>query len=627
MAAACGGGGTEPGESASATSTPGATASGSPTPAPGDGAADDGLDDGVDLILHNGAVHTLDDAGVVSGVAVDDDRIVAVGSDTDVLALAGERTAIVDLAGRAVYPGFIDAHSHWFAWGGPWLGIDSPEQVSEMLVSRGWTGTTEMAIDDLFIDGLVSALEDGKVTPRVRIYLNVNVPSPTETIQKLDWFDDWGLTPGQRVGERGRIDGIKFFLESGWSTQIHWTPEELLAAVTGYHEDGWRIAAHSIGDDTLDVLLDAFESIGDPAAVAQRRHRVEHMLEARDDQLARVAELGLTASVQFGAIEADFALEDGFAESVADSGLGAVWRWQDILDAGIPLVGSMDIGPPGYDLQATSLSPMRMIYGAVTGRSESGVEPWPGREEQLLTVDQAVAALTVDAAWIAGDEAERGSIAVGKLADLTILSEGFPSDSEIDRILDIAVDATVIGGELVWCGEGQDSWCSAFGQPIPPRTLDEASLVAAPPGGGQADGPETDDDPAAVPVEGSIVAAVTASTIDPDFPAAGAVDGDAENGGWLSGEVPAWIELDLGEPTAVSALRLWVDAVEVGPSVHVVAAGDVPGPDTEVAVLDGETGWGQMLEVPIDATVRYIRVETLESAVPFGWLEIEVVPG
>ena len=58
-----------------------------------------------------------------------------------------------------------------------------------------------------------------------------------------------------------------------------------------------------------------------------------------------------------------------------------------------------------------------------------------------------------------------------------------------------------------------------------------------------------------------------------------------------------------------------------------VSAGEAPDPVEQIAVLDDDTTWGQMLEVPVEATVRYIRVETTASAVPFGWLEIDVITG
>jgi len=71
-----------------------------------------------DLILVNGAIHTVDDANpTATAVAIRDDRFVAVGNDGEIRALAGSSTVIEDLAGAAVVPGLIDAHNHLAATG------------------------------------------------------------------------------------------------------------------------------------------------------------------------------------------------------------------------------------------------------------------------------------------------------------------------------------------------------------------------------------------------------------------------------------------------------------------------------------------------------------------------------
>jgi hypothetical protein len=131
------------------------------------------------------------------------------------------------------------------------------------------------------------------------------------------------------------------------------------------------------------------------------------------------------------------------------------------------------------------MSPMQMVYGAVTGWSESGVAPWEGREAQLLTIEEAIQSLTADAAWITFEEGVRGSIQPGMLADLVVLSSdplGFGDDPE--GLLGITTAATILGGRLVWCGDGEEALCEAFGQPMPVRVLDESTLVPNPPEGG-----------------------------------------------------------------------------------------------------------------------------------------------
>lgn len=437
---------------------------------------------GVDVIIRGGTIVTMADPPVAEAVAITGDTIVALGTEAEVMAMAGTATSVVDLKGRALYPGFIDAHSHWYVWGGVWMGLHSAPEVTQAILARGWTGTTEMALDPYWWEGVVAAAEAGEIGARVNGYIALNAPQGEE--KYLDWFHDLGLTPGAMIGDDLRIVGVKLFVDEAWGSIDKYSQEELDAVVAEMHSAGWQIAAHVVDDDTMDQMLQALASaiVADPRP---HRHRIEHAVEVRDDQLERLAALGMTISVQLGGLEAEFPSDPLFWEMIADTGLETVWRWRDMIDADIPLVGSVDVPPPGFVLRPTSMSPMQMVYGAVTGWSESGVAPWEGREAQLLTIEEAIQSLTADAAWITFEEGVRGSIQPGMLADLVVLSSdplGFGDDPE--GLLGITTAATILGGRLVWCGDGEEALCEAFGQPMPVRVLDESTLVPNPPEGG-----------------------------------------------------------------------------------------------------------------------------------------------
>ncbi|WKZ81928.1 MAG: amidohydrolase family protein [Acidimicrobiia bacterium] len=474
VAAACSGGSADPATTLAATTTPATTTTKAAT------TTTTSLPPGVDLILRGGPIVTMADPPLAEAVAVTGDSIVAVGTEAEVMALAGSATSVVDLGGRALYPGFIDAHSHWYVWGGAWVGLHGAPEVTQALFARGWTGTTEMALDPYWWDGVVAAAEVGEMGARVDGYMALNAPQGEE--KYLEWFRGLGLTPGTMIGDHLRIVGVKLYVDEAWGSIDKYSQEELDAVVAEMHSAGWQIAAHVVDDDTMDQMLHALEAAiaADPRP---HRHRIEHAVEVRDDQLERLVALGITASVQLGGIEAEFPFDPPFWEMIADTGLETVWRWRDMIEAGITLVGSVDVPPPGFVLGPTSKSPMRMVYGAVTGWSESGAEPWEGREAQLLTIEEAIRSLTATAAWITSDEGVRGSIQPGLLADLVVFSAdplGFGEDPE--GLLGITTAATLLGGRLVWCGDGEEALCEGFGQPMPVRVLDESTLVPSPPG-------------------------------------------------------------------------------------------------------------------------------------------------
>jgi hypothetical protein len=102
------------------------------------------------------------------------------------------------------------------------------------------------------------------------------------------------------------------------------------------------------------------------------------------------------------------------------------------------------------------------------------------------------------------------------------------------------------------------------------------------------------------------------------------VDGDTGGTPWVSGELPPqWIEFDLGQVRSLSGLMLWVDQDPSGYTHYIIYGGAEPNPTQRLTVLEGETTWGQMLEVAGDWKVRFLRIETVESPSWAAWLEVE----
>ena len=573
---------------------------------------------GIDLVLFGGPIVPLDDAegsDVVEALGIDGDRIAAVGSLEDVMAISGQDTVIVDLEGRAVYPGFIDAHSHWYQPGR--LGDLTPEQVNQVLLSRGWTGTNELNVHPSYAEHLFAIAEEGRMALRVNGYLAVN-GAGNDQIRFGDWWTERGITPGALIGDRLRIPGIKIFIASDWDRSLKWTQDELNAEVARQDAAGWQIALKQLSDESLDMVLEAIAATQTTDPGHDRRFRLEHAFETRPDQIDKVRTGGLLPIVQLGGLEADLQSEDGMREIVADDGLAAAWPWQDLLSAGIPVVGSIAVAPANGLQSAFTISAAQMIHGAMTGLSETGNAPWPGRESQLLTLSQAIRALTIDAAFSTFEEDERGSLRAGKLADLTIFSEDLrPAATEPERLRSLSVAATLIGGELMWCGYGLDGWCASFGQAVPTRLVDATALAPL---------VESGDDPGAVPVPDDLFASVSASASRAGHGPALAVDGDLDTF-WSSGMVaPQWLRLDLRSPANVSAVRLVVFQNPAGATIHRLEV-LVAGSWATVESFAGPTQTGQVLEwrpsTPV-ADVEAIRVTTESSDSWPEWLEIGI---
>jgi F5/8 type C domain-containing protein len=104
-----------------------------------------------------------------------------------------------------------------------------------------------------------------------------------------------------------------------------------------------------------------------------------------------------------------------------------------------------------------------------------------------------------------------------------------------------------------------------------------------------------------------------------------AFDGDPQTV-WSSGDgVPGWIQIDLGQPTTISTIRLNVSQFPPGPTTHQVSAGPTPDNLAPLGTLDGNTTDGQVLELNKSASnVRYVKIETVKSLSWVAWREIEI---
>ena len=208
-------------------------------------------------------------------------------------------------------------------------------------------------------------------------------------------------------------------------------PEALRGLVRRADRAGLQLAVHAIGDAAIGGVL---EALTDEAAEPGRsRHRIEHAELATDDQIDRLAELGVVTSVQPNFLK--WAGEGGLYDRRLGEGAGAETnRFRRMLDAGCRLAFGSD-GMP--------LGPMFGIHRVVNA-------PVP---EQRLTVGEALRAYTLGGAYAGFDEDRTGTIEVGKRADLVAL-DASPWD-EPDAIEEIDVTLTVVDGEIVYDARNQ----------------------------------------------------------------------------------------------------------------------------------------------------------------------------
>jgi predicted amidohydrolase YtcJ len=203
-------------------------------------------------------------------------------------------------------------------------------------------------------------------------------------------------------------------------------------------EGGIACAVHAIGDRANQRVLDAFNRQRRAAQSARLRHRMEHAQLLHPTDIPRFKQLGVTASMQPIHAVSDMFLADRYW------GERARWSyaWQSLSEAGATLAF-------GSDAPVESPDPLAGIHAAVTRQRASGEPEGGWYPEQRLSVADAVRAYTLGAACSSGEENDRGSISVGKLADLVVLSRDI-FQIQPREILQTKVMATVLGGVFVY---------------------------------------------------------------------------------------------------------------------------------------------------------------------------------
>ena len=294
---------------------------------------------------------------------------------------------------------------------------------------------------------MFDASRSGRLTARIRAY-------PFYTIGADAW-DAAGIKPNQGDG-LARIAGYKLvadgsnqgytglqrepYLGSDSRGLAYMSPEELARQAVERASKGWQLAIHGNGDAAIDNVLDACEAVRAAGIdMAKVRVRIEHCSILHDDQIARMKELGVSASFLIGHVHYwGVAMRDEvFGEEKAQ----LLDRCRSLEKAGVGFTIHSDF-------MVTDPVPLHMIEMAVTRRTWK--EPdYVLAPDERISVESAIKALTIEAAWQLYSEHEIGSLEVGKLADLVIIEKdprGVPPDS----IKDIKVIETWMDGRRVY---------------------------------------------------------------------------------------------------------------------------------------------------------------------------------
>lgn len=269
---------------------------------------------------------------------------------------------------------------------------------------------------------------------------------------------DHAIGAGLRTGfgnEWLRVGGIKIFTDGSLGSQTAYmldgyedrpdytgvathTPESVAEVIGKAVRGNFSVLVHAIGDAANRMVLDALEDVYEESRRRGLRHRIEHAQLLDEEDIERFGELGVIASVQPSHAPSDRYIADKFWGERARR----AYAFRSLLRSGARLA-------MGSDVPVEPLDPLAGIHAAVWRKrlDEPDSESW--YPEERLTVNEALHGFTMGAAYASGEEAIKGSISSGKLADFVVLTHDISTGAE-EALREARPRATVVGGRLVY---------------------------------------------------------------------------------------------------------------------------------------------------------------------------------
>lgn len=287
-------------------------------------------------------------------------------------------------------------------------------------------------------------------TLRTRIYAAVPLSTWArlrDTVAARGHGDSW-LRIG---GLKGFVDGslgshtaamIQPFTDAPGDTGLLVnTPDDLYNWTSNADKSGLQVIVHAIGDRAINLQLNIFERVEREDGPRDRRFRIEHAQHIAPADIPRFARLGVIASMQ-----PYHAIDDGrWAEKVIGAERAkTTYAFRSLRDSGAQLAF-------GSDWFVAPATPIEGIYAAVTRRTLDGKHPDGWVPEQKITVEDALRAYTTGGAYASFQEAEKGSLKAGKLADVVIIDRDLTKIAP-ETIRDAKIMYTIVGGRIVFDG-------------------------------------------------------------------------------------------------------------------------------------------------------------------------------
>ncbi|BBB48436.1 amidohydrolase [Pelolinea submarina] len=416
-------------------------------------------------IYYNGQLLTMTENPPATAIEIRESKIRAVSSDEEILTNANPNSTYINLQGKTLMPGFINAHDHSFQ--NIWR--ENFETGQQFLLSHGITSTAETFVDRTLLNDFLEFNQAGLQRMRISLYL---MRTDNCGVDLTEWY--WPDYPSMmKDGALLQIPGVKIFSDGGSCGSparsfpypdesygdLYQDVDSLTELIQEAQDHGYQVAIHGLGDRAIDVNLDALEAVldGGPNTL---HHRLEHNTLLRDDMFARFGEVDAVTVIFGYYLACYFSGESSqFQYSTPEEYAHMEWAFRKLIDANPDVHFAWHSDSPGISPLPEQ---MKNIFGFVTRREQKAdgtfCEPPDWGVDGLMNIDEALEFMTIGSAYAIRRDHEIGSLEKEKLADLIILSDN-PTKVDDEAILDIQVLTTMVGGKVEYCMPEYSQFC------------------------------------------------------------------------------------------------------------------------------------------------------------------------
>ena len=323
--------------------------------------------------------------------------------------------------------------------------------------AAGTTTAVDMALDADALEALLRSQDRGELAfTVVGHWLIARTGDPADELAQIAHAAERAAAhpdgpiriAGIKLIVDGTIDGCTAGMlrpyANGQPGELIWDGDSLTPVVVAADAAGLQIALHAIGDLAVRTAIDALEVAA--ARRAERgetrnpRHRIEHLEYVDEADVARLAPLGITASMQ--PVHCDPAIMANWEEMLGHERAHRGFAWPEYLAHGTTLAFGTDTPTAPYE----SLPNM---YIAATRKSPSDTSIAPHRPDFALPLADSIGHATRHSAWASHMEDQRGMLRAGLAADLVILDSN-PLALDAESLLSATVVRTIVGGATVF---------------------------------------------------------------------------------------------------------------------------------------------------------------------------------